>query len=423
MGKHPLSHTALVRTVFVSMACMLFFISCATVQAKKITEVKVGYILPLTGPASQAGIQNQKACELATGYINAAGGIKSLGGVKLVNVWENSRGEPAFGVTAAEKLIKTDKVSIISGAWNSAVTYPTTQTAEQSGIPYIVPVSVRDTITERDFKYTFRIAAKDSWRNRDQFRFLEEMSKASKTKIGTCAFVYESGGWGTAMKDQWTKLVGQFGYKVVLAEPYASTSADLIETVVKIKNAQPDVIMLASMTSDAVLLAKSMAVLNVKAKAIIATGAGHASQAFMKGAGRNCEYIFDVSEWEPDINRPGIEELRVDYKKKYGSDFTAETVDAFASVYVIADALERAGSDNPQKIRSALSDTNLCRGKGKKGIDILPYDCVEFDRSGQNKNARFVMVQFRKIKGTMERVTVWPSDIARKGFKPVFPMP
>jgi len=225
------------------------------------------------------------------------------------------------------------------------------------------------------------------------------------------------------MKDQWTKLVGQFGYKVVLAEPYASTSADLIETVVKIKNAQPDVIMLASMTSDAVLLAKSMAVLNVKAKAIIATGAGHASQAFMKGAGRNCEYIFDVSEWEPDINRPGIEELRVDYKKKYGSDFTAETVDAFASVYVIADALERAGSDNPQKIRSALSDTNLCRGKGKKGIDILPYDCVEFDRSGQNKNARFVMVQFRKIKGTMERVTVWPSDIARKGFKPVFPMP
>jgi len=102
-------------------------------------------------------------------------------------------------------------VSIISGAWNSAVTYPTTMTAEHSGIPYVVPVSVRDTITERGLKYTFRIAAKDSWRNRDQFKFLNDMSKAAGTRIETCAFVYENGGWGTAMKDQWTKLAGQYG--------------------------------------------------------------------------------------------------------------------------------------------------------------------------------------------------------------------
>lgn len=57
------------------------------------------------------------------------------------------------------------------------------------------------------------------------------------------------------------------------------------------------------------------------------------------------------------------------------------------------------------------------------GIDILSYDCVQFDETGQNKNAGIVMVQFRDIKGTIERVTVYPAKVARKGFKAVFPMP
>jgi branched-chain amino acid transport system substrate-binding protein len=423
MGKYFLSRITNVHMVFVFIVSLLALLSCTTVQAKKLSEVKIGNILPLTGPSAQAGIQNQKVCELATNDINSAGGIKSLGGAKLVNVWANSRGESSFGVTDVEQLIKTDKVSIISGAWNSAVTYPTTMTAEQSGIPYVVPVSVRDTITERGLKYTFRIAAKDSWRNRDQFKFLNEMSKAAGTRIETCAFVYENDGWGTAMKDQWTKLAGQYGYKVVMAEPYAGTTNDFTVTVVKIKNARPDVIFLASFTPDAILLANAMAQMKAGAKAIIATGGGHASKGFIKGAGKNCEYIFDVSEWEPDMNRPNIAPLNADIKKRYGFDLTAETVDAFASVYVIADALERAASSDPKDIRDALADTDLCKDKGKLGIDILAYNCVEFDKTGQNKNAGFVMVQFRNIKGTMERVTVWPADAARKGFKPVFPMP
>ena len=415
------------RIHFLPIMAVLLFISLVSLlwspaQAKKVSEVKIGYILPLTGPTAQAGIENQKACELATEYINAAGGIKSLGKARLVNVWANSRGEVSFGVSAAEALIKTDKVNIISGAWNSAVTYPTTQKAEKAGIPYVVPVSVRDTITERGLKYTFRIAAKDSWRVRDQFKFLDEMNRATGTQVKTLAFVYEDGGWGKAMKDQWVKLAEKYGYKVIVAEPYASTSSDLTLTAMKIKNAGPDVILMASFTPDAILLTNAMAQMKVGAKAIISTG-GHASQAFIKGAGKNCENIFDVSQWEPDINRPDIATLSAEFKKRYTFDLTAETVDAFVSVYVIADALERAQSTDPKEIRDALADTDLCRGKGNAGIDVASYNCVEFDKTGQNKNARFVVVQFRDINGSMERVTVWPPDVARKNFKPVYPMP
>jgi branched-chain amino acid transport system substrate-binding protein len=420
MKKRNLRLTKLSILVF-TLACVLVFTSGTSVMAAGANEVKIGNILPLSGPSASVGIQNQWAIELATEKINKAGGIKALGGAKLVNVFTDSKGDPNVGATAAEQLINTDKVVLISGAWNSAVTKPSTQVAERYGIPYVVPVSVNDAITERGFKYTFRLAAKDSWWARDQFRFLDDMKKATKTELSTIAFVYENGDWGSGMKEQWTKLAAQFGYKIVLDEPYPSTTSDLTPVVMKIKAAKADVLLLTSNAADAILLTNTMATYKVKAKAIIGTGGGHADPSFRKTTGKNCENMFDVVEWETDLDRPQIPALNKEFKDLHKIDLAGESVDAFSSVYVIADALERAKSTDPVKLRDALAATNLCVGKGKLGIDILSYDCVTFDQTGQNKNAGIVLVQFREVNGVMERVTVWP--VARKGVKPVFPMP
>jgi len=420
MKKRTFRLTKLGIMVF-ALACALVFVSGTSVMAAGAKEIKIGNILPLSGPSASVGLQNQWAIELATEKINKAGGIKALGGAKLVNIFTDSKGDPNVGATAAEQLINTDKVVLISGAWNSAVTKPSTQVAERYGIPYVVPVSVNDAITERGFKYTFRLAAKDSWWARDQFRFLDDMKKATKTELKTIAFVYENGDWGSGMKEQWTKLATQFGYQIVLDEPYPSTASDLTPVVMKIKAAKPDVLLLTSNAADAILLTNTMATYKVKAKAIIGSGGGHADPSFRQTTGKNCENMFDVVEWETDLDRPGIPALNQEFKALHKFDLAGESVDAFSSVYVIADALERAKSTDPKKLRDALAATNLCVGKGKLGIDILSYDCVTFDQTGQNKNAGIVLVQFRDVNGTMERVTVWP--VARKGIKPIFPMP
>lgn len=412
------------------MALLLLLLSALLVcsawtqpHAAQVPEVRIGTILPLTGTAAQAGKQAQSAVELATEYINAAGGIASLGGARLVNVWADSRGEVAFGMSAVERLIRTDKVSVLSGAWNSSVTIPTSQVAEQEKVPYMVPVSVRDTITERGFTYVFRTAPKDSWRSRDQFRFLRDMKKTSGTRMETLALVFEDGGWGTSMKDQWVKLAASEGYRVVMVEPYTATAADLTVTVMKIRNAQPDIVLLASLTEDAVLLATTMSLLRVKARAVIASGGGHAGGAFLQHAGTSCEYLFDTSAWEPDMNRPSIAPLKEEFRKRFGFGISAETADTFASVYVIAQALEKARSTDPKKIRSALADIDMRTGRGWLGIDILASERIQFDSSGQNRHACHVMVQFRNVGGTMERVTVWPESAARPGYKPMFPIP
>jgi len=412
-----------VSMTFFALAFTFALAVAAAVEAAGPKEVKIGNILPLSGPSASVGIQNQRAIELATKKINEAGGIKALGGAKLVNIFTDSKGDPNVGVTAAEQLINTDKVSLISGAWNSAVTLPSTQVAERYQIPYLVPVSVNDTITERGFKYTFRIAAKDSWWALDQFKFLDEQKKLTNTKLETIAFVYENGDWGAGMAKQWEILAKKYGYTVVLNEAYPSTASDLTPVVMKIKTKKPDVILLTSNAADAILLTNTMATMKVKAKAIIGTGGGHADPSFRKNTAKNCEYMFDVVEWETDLGRAQIPALNAEFKKLYGYDLAGESVDAFASVYVVADAIERAKSADPKKIRDALAATKLCVGQGKLGIDILSYDCIEFDKTGQNKNAGIVLVQFQNVNGTMERVTVYPNKVARKGFKAIFPMP
>jgi branched-chain amino acid transport system substrate-binding protein len=381
-------------------------------------NVKIGNIEPMSGPSASLGQQGKAAREMAVEEINAAGGIKSLGGMKLELIYADSESKPEKGVAEAERLINTEKVHLLTGCWNSAVTYPTTAVAERYGIPFVVPVSVADKITEQGFKTVFRIAAKDSWWTRDQFAFLKDMQTEFNTPVKKLAFVYENGDWGTGFAAQWKKLAAEGGYEVVLDEPYPSTSTDLSPVVQKIKRAKPDVLLLTSNAADAILLTNTLAEYNVQLKAIIGSGGGHADPSFMKAVGKNAAQIFDIGEWETDVNKPGAKEANEKYKAKNGLNLSGEAVDAYLAIYVIADALERAGSLEPAKILEALRATDLSSGPGM----IVGYDKVAFDETGQNKHAALVIVQVNDTGNGLERITVWPKNARRAGYTPVFPM-
>ena len=283
----------------------------------------------------------------------------------------------------------------------------------------MVPVSVRDTITERGFKNVFRIAAKDSWWTRDQFRFLADMMKEFKVPVKTVGFVYENGDWGTGFAEGWAKLAKAAGYDVVLNEPYPSTAPDLTPVVLKIKSAHPDILFMCSNAADAILLTNTMAEMGVKPKGIITSGGGNADPSFLANTGDNAAGEFDIVEWNNDFNKPGVKETNAKFKKLYGYDMSGEAVDAYAAVYVIKAALEKAGSLDPAKIRQALATTEV---KSTGPLSLLSYDSVKFDKDGQNENAGLVVVQVAKIDGKLERVTVWPKDVRHAGYTPVFPM-
>jgi branched-chain amino acid transport system substrate-binding protein len=381
-------------------------------------NVKIGNIIPLSGPSATVGQQGKAAREMAVEEINAAGGIQSLGGAKLELLYADSESKPEKGVAEAERLINTEKVNVLTGCWNSAVTYPTTAVSERYGIPFVVPVSVSDKITDQGFKTVFRIAAKDSWWTRDQFSFLQDMEKEFGTKVEKLAFVYENGDWGKGFAGQWKELAEKAGYQVVLDEPYPSTATDLSPVVQKIRRSRADVLMLVSNAADAILLTNTLAEYKVDLKAIITSGGGHADPSFLKAAGKSAQYLFDIVEWETDVNKPGAKEANEKYNAINGQNLTGEAVDAYVAMYVIKDALERAGSLDPAKIREALAATDLSSGPGM----IVGYDAIKFDATGQNQNASLVMVQVNDIGNGLERITIWPKSARRAGYTPVFPM-
>lgn len=310
-------------------------------------------------------------------------------------------------------------MNVLTGCWNSSVTIPVSGVAERYKMPFLVPVSVNDKITEQGYKYTFRIAAKDGWWTRDQFAFLKDMEKEFNTKLQTVAFVYENGDWGKGFAESWKKLAEKEGFKVVLDEPYPSTATDLSPVVTKIKRANPDVLLLVSNAADAILLTNTLAEYKVHPKAIIGSGGGHADPSFLKSVGKNARYVFDEVEWETDVNKPGVKEINAKFKAKTGYDLAGESVDAYVGMYVLADALERAGSLDPDKIRDALASTHITKGPAM----IAAYDAIEFDQTGQNKHAALCIVQINDIGKGLERISVWPKSARRAGYKPVFPMP
>jgi len=409
MTKKSLATAALTLLALVGMS----------MSAMAETVVKIGNVEPLSGPSASVGQQGKNAREMAVEEINAAGGIKSLGGAKLQLIYADSKSDPNVGVTETERLINTDKVHIVTGCWNSGVTYPATAVAERYGIPFVVPVSVRDTITERGFKYVFRIAAKDSWWTRDQFTFLKDMKDEFGTELKTVAFVYENGDWGTGFAAQWKTLAEEAGYEVVLDEPYPSAATDLTPVVTKIRRAKPDVLLLTSNAADAVLITNTLADYKVSPKVVLGSGGGHADPTFISGTSDNARFMFDIVEWETDVNKPGAKETNDKYKAKYGSNLTGEAVDAYVAIYVIADALERAASLEPAKIRDALATTDLKTGPAA----IVAYDSIKFDASGQNENAALAIVQINDLGQGLERITVWPKTSRRADYTPVFPMP
>ncbi|NIS62813.1 MAG: ABC transporter substrate-binding protein, partial [Proteobacteria bacterium] len=314
-------------------------------------DVVIGNILPLSGPVAPIGKVGREIREMAVEEINDAGGIKSMGGAKLKMIYADSRGDPKVAMTEAERLITKDKVVCITGAYQSAVTYPSTEVAERYKVPYLVPVSVRDAITERGFKYTFRVAAKASWYARDQISFIKALGERTGLMPKKLAFVYENTDWGTSTAEGWRPLAKEAGFEVVLDEPYPANAPDLTPVVLKIKRAKPDFILFVSYIADATLLMNTIAEHEVDVMGMISSGGGHSDPKFIPNTGKNSLYHFDACEWEADLNRPGLKETNAKFKERYGYNISPEAANVYASMYVLKDALERAGSADPEKLR------------------------------------------------------------------------
>ncbi len=376
----------------------------SSTQAPAAKTVKVGALYPLTGDLAKLGEENKDGLQLAVDEINAAGGIKSMGGAKIELVWGDTQGKPEVGISEVTRLAEQEGVVTIIGAYQSGVTTPATQEAERLGVPFIVSMAVSDKITERGFKYTFRICPKASWYAKDQVSFVKDLKSLAGLDVKKVALLHEDTDFGESTAAGQKKYLAEAGMEMVLEVKYSASAADLTTEVSKVKAANPDVVLTTTYLNDSVLIARAREALGMTNIPFIDAAGGTVDPEFIKQLGATAEGWF--TEVEFTKYAAGAETLNNAYKAKFGADITGNGAYAYQAGYVIADALERSASTDRNAVRDAIAKTNLPSGPHM----VLPTDKLVFGEDGQNPSAPLFVVQ---VQGG-ELIPVWPAKYAAK---------
>jgi len=368
--------------------------------------VKVGVLHPVTGFLAYSGNLSRLGARMAVEDINAAGGIKALGGVKLEAVLADAQSKPEVGSAEVEKL-NEQGVSAIVGAYASAICLATTQAAAKHGIPHLVDVGVADQIVQRGLKNTFRFAPGYKTCTDAAVESLQALNNGAGRPAKTVMIIHEESLFGTGTANLLVKQLPPLGFEVKDVIKHANPTRDFNNIVLRVKAANPDIIIPANYYNEYALFVRTMKQQNVTPKAIYSVLGGAASSyKFVKEFADAANGVLDVNHWfNPKDKRAWALKKRVDAMD--GQFFTYEVYLNYTAVHLLADAIERAKSTKREDIIAALE-------KSSWNDHFMPFGPTRFV-NGQNEGARPLMMQVLKN----DIRVVQPDRYAET--KPVFP--
>src|SRR5271157_2905169 len=167
-----------------------FLLSMLSVNVYAAEPIALSIPLPLTGGEAKFGDIQKRSYEIAAEEINAKGGVK---GRKLVLSFEDSEGKPEIARSIVEKIIDVKKQPFIVGEYTSSCAKAVAAVAEERKVPYLVVASASDDITQKNYKYVFRMNASNSHYADGVVSFLKDVVKPK-----TMAILYESSDFGTS---------------------------------------------------------------------------------------------------------------------------------------------------------------------------------------------------------------------------------
>jgi branched-chain amino acid transport system substrate-binding protein len=378
--------------------------------------VKIGAIFPLSGNAASAGVHAKAAIETAVEIINnghpglgnlptvKGPGLAGLGGAKVEVVFADNQGSPAVGQNQALRLITEEKVVALTGAYQSGITVTASAIAEKYGIPFVNGESVAANLTERGFKWFFRTTPVAGDFARIYLEFLKDM-KTAGAKIDNIALVHENTEYGTSVASVITSVFKENGLSIAQDISYSANTTDVQSQVLQLKDKKPDVVIMISYTSDAILYAKTFQALDYKPAMMIADNAGFSDPSLIKTVGKSVQGIFNRSSFA--IGPPGSPTFLINemYKKKSGDDMDDTAARQLQGFLVLVEAIDRAKSTEPAKIQAALQATDL-----KPDQLIMGYKGVKFNDKGQNILASGLVIQ---LQDGANYVPVWPKASAK----------
>ena len=402
MRFQPISRRAALRG-----AAAASLLAAPTVLRAQPASVKLGILQPVTGALAQDGELGRLGAQLAIDAINAAGGIKSLGGAKIEMVFADARSNPEAATQEVERL-QAEGVAAIVGGFASPICLAASQAAARYNLPYIVDVGVADSIVDRGLANTFRFAPGFGMFTSVAISNLAKLNEAAGKPIKTVVLVHEDGLFGAGLAKLMNTELPKIGLQVLETISHPTPARDMANVALRIRALNPDLVIPSSYYNEFVLLARTMQQQRIRPKGIYAVLNGAASNyRFVKEFPEAAANVMDCNHWYHPTNP-----LALSVKKQVeaaGKVMAYNVPLNYSCVGLVADAIEHAASVDHAKVIAALGASTFAG-------HIMPYNATKFV-GGQNQGASPVNLQ---VQGNDIKV-IFPAAFADA--KPVFPVP
>ena len=341
-------------------------------------DIVIGVIGPMSLSDAASGISMRDGVALGIDEINKSG---KLVGINLKMVVVDDEGNPTKSISGNRRLVYNEKAIAVIGSVASSCTLANMQVTQEAGIPQITSISSSPAITQKGNKWIFRTQITDATRARNLVN--TALDVLEKKRI---AILYISSDYGIDGTKILVDLLDQKGYPPVAVESFNEGDRDFLSQLIKIKEKDPDTLILWSLYEPGALITKQVAQMGLDVQIMGSGGLTHPK--YVELAGEAANGVIVTLTYHPTSKEPHIRNFTEKFQEKYGKIPDHYNAQAYDAVMIIGAALEKVGADDPLKLRDAIAST-----KNFKGIS----GTISFDDKGDSEREEMI-IQIRNLK-------------------------
>jgi branched-chain amino acid transport system substrate-binding protein len=389
----------------------LGLLSATTLAAPRIggaqpAAVRIGLVHPVTGALAFSGQQCRVGNMLAIEEINAAGGIRALGGARIEPMLGDAQSRPEVAVSETEKMAEAG-VHAFVGAFASAIGLAATQAAAKYNIPWAIDSGVSDNLVNRGLKNVFRFTDGYGRITTQAVEALDAVNKKAGSPAKSAILVHEESEFGTGTARLLGERLPGIGIEVKEVIRHANPTRDFTNVALRIRSQRPDIVLISNYQNEYVLLARTLVQQRVELLGTYSVLGGGFNLRLVQEQPQVANHMLDFNNWM-NSRSPRAAEFRRRVEAA-GNTLTFEVPVGYLAVKLLADAFERAASTDKERVIAALESSTFSDA-------MMPFDATRFV-NGQNQGARAVLLQVQDN----DIISVWPDQFAAK--PPVFPRP
>jgi branched-chain amino acid transport system substrate-binding protein len=372
--------------------------SAAATTAAPKPPIKLGALLPLTGPSGATGLDMKDGYELAKEQINAAGGVN---GAKIEVIYEDDKNDPATAVASFEKLANNDKVEVMMGGLASTISAALIEPAKKAGIP-MAWTGAAATAVEKGFVDQSFFFHYHPWEYQNATSALAFLKS---TPYKTFAVVYEDGLFGTGAADGFKTTLPAQGQTLAISEAFKTGSTDFTALLNRVKAKNPEALILVPFAGDVIPFLTQMREVGYKPKIVYASPPSFPANF---GASPVAEGVAGLTLWTEDIPAPASKKFVADFKAKYNhTPVSYWSALAFTNIMTAVDALKKSGTGNKAAWITAMEATSYASPVGPT---------LKFGPSQFIKHQGFTSLVSFQWQGGKQQI-VFPADLSTAPLK------